>query len=67
MADITMCPGTNCPHKEKCYRFTAKPCEYWQAYFTEPPIKDGKCEYYWGENAEFMMYEIDGTVNLILE
>ncbi len=30
----------------------AKPSEYWQSYFTEPPIKDGKCEYYWGENAE---------------
>jgi len=52
MPDITMCPGTNCPHKEKCYRFMAKPSEYWQSYFTEPPIKDGKCEYYWGENAE---------------
>jgi hypothetical protein len=50
--DITMCPGTNCPYKETCYRFTAKPSEYWQSYFTEPPIKDGKCDMYWGENAE---------------
>jgi hypothetical protein len=52
MPDITMCPGTDCPHKEKCYRFTAKPDEYWQSYFMNSPIKDGKCEYYWGENAE---------------
>lgn len=50
MADITMCPGTDCPHKEFCYRFTAKPNEYRQAYFTEPPIKDGNCDMYWGEN-----------------
>jgi hypothetical protein len=44
--------GTNCPHKETCYRYTANPCEYWQAYFTEPPIKDGKCDMYWGKNSE---------------
>jgi hypothetical protein len=50
--DITMCPGTNCPQREKCYRFTAKPDEYWQSYFIDPPIKDGKCDLYWGENAE---------------
>jgi hypothetical protein len=52
MPDITMCPGTNCPQKEKCYRFTAKPSEYMQSYFMEAPIKDDKCDYYWGENAE---------------
>ena len=49
--DITMCPGTNCPHKEKCYRFTAKPGDY-QSYFMESPIKEGKCDYFWGENAQ---------------
>jgi hypothetical protein len=52
MPDITMCPGTNCPQKEKCYRFTAKPSEYMQSYFMKAPIKDGKCDMYWGENAE---------------
>ena len=64
MPDITMCPGTNCPQKEKCYRFTAKPCEHWQAYFTEAPIKEGKCDMYWGENAESVwnqLKEIVGT------
>ncbi len=49
--DITMCPGTGCPHKESCYRFTAKAGEY-QSYFMESPIKEGKCDYFWGENAE---------------
>jgi hypothetical protein len=48
--DITMCKGTNCPQKETCYRFTATPNEYRQSYFTEAPIKEGKCEMYWGEN-----------------
>ena len=24
----------------------------YQSYFTEVPIKDGKCEYYWGEQAD---------------
>lgn len=49
--DITMCVGTNCPHKQKCYRYTAKPSDY-QSYFVKPPIKDGKCDMYWGENAQ---------------
>ena len=49
--DICMCVGTNCPHKESCHRFTAKPSEY-QSYFMEPPIKDGKCEMYWGNISE---------------
>lgn len=49
--DITMCKGTNCPIKEGCYRHTAKPSDY-QSWFMEPPIKDGKCDMYWGENVE---------------
>lgn len=47
--DITMCKGTNCAAKESCYRFTATPNEFRQSYFMEPPIKDGKCDYYWGD------------------
>lgn len=47
--DGTMCVGTNCPYKETCYRFTAIPNEYRQAYFIETPIKDGECEHYWGD------------------
>ena len=48
MPDICMCKGTNCPFKEKCYRFTAKADEY-QSYFIDAPIdKDGKCDMYWG-------------------
>ena len=51
MPDICMCKGTGCPHKEKCYRFTAEPCIY-QSYFLDPPIKDGKCDHYWGKNGQ---------------
>ncbi len=47
-----MCQGTNCPYKESCYRFTAKPSEYMQSYFIKPPFKDGKCEMYWGDLSE---------------
>lgn len=55
--DITMCLGTDCPHKEKCYRYTAKPSEY-QSYFMEAPIKDLKCEMYWGENSQFIWNQL---------
>lgn len=61
MADICMCSGLNCPVKENCYRFTAKADEY-QTYFLDAPIKDGKCEYYWGVNAENIFNELKETV-----
>tara|TARA_R110000744_G_scaffold297586_1_gene407367 strand:- start:578 stop:736 length:159 start_codon:yes stop_codon:yes gene_type:complete len=47
MADITMCDGVKCPFKDKCYRYTAPIMGYRQAMFTETPIKDGLCDYYW--------------------
>ena len=31
MPDIAMCTTTDCPQKEKCYRYTAIP-SYWQSY-----------------------------------
>lgn len=62
MADITMCSGTDCPQKESCYRFTAKPSEYRQSYFMEAPIKDGKCDMYWGENAESIWNQLKEIV-----
>jgi hypothetical protein len=46
-----MCPGTNCPYKESCYRFTAKASD-WQSVFIDSPIKDGKCDYFWGNNSQ---------------
>ena len=56
MPDITMCKGQIgdiiCPYKDKCYRYTAKRNKYRQSFFIELPIKDSKCDYYWGDNAE---------------
>ncbi len=63
MPDITMCPGTDCPHKENCYRYTAKPSKYAQSYFVEAPIKDGgKCDHYWGENGEAIWNQLNDIV-----
>lgn len=63
MPDITMCKGNNCPYKEGCYRYTAKPDKLAQSYFVNPPIKDGKCDHYWGENAEAIWNQLNDIVN----
>ena len=57
MADITKCKGTNCPVASKCRRFTATPSN-WQSYFTEVPLKDGKCDMYWGEKNDLTMDQL---------
>jgi hypothetical protein len=58
MADITMCSGEGCPVKQKCKRFTAIANEHWQSWFAAPPIEDGKCEMYWGDNAESVFNQL---------
>jgi hypothetical protein len=63
MPDITMCEGVLCPHKENCYRFTATPSEFRQSYFLNVPIQEnGKCDYYWGENAEAIWNQLNEIV-----
>jgi hypothetical protein len=62
MADITKCNGQGCPVKEKCYRYTAKESMY-QSYFSEPPIKDNKCDMYWGENSEYIFNQLKEIIN----
>lgn len=47
-----MCHGTECPFKDTCYRYTAEDNPARQSWFTKPPIKDGKCDMYWGEQSE---------------
>lgn len=37
MSDITKCKGTDCPIKEKCYRFTSKEHDLYQSWFFETP------------------------------
>lgn len=46
MPDISMCTGVGCPLKETCYRYKAKPNEYWQSFFMKPPFEKGKCDHY---------------------
>lgn len=56
MPDFCMCSGGECPRKENCYRFTAKPDTYVQSYFVAPPFrlvvvdgdfKQAECQYFW--------------------
>lgn len=58
MPDIAMCWGDNCPIKETCYRFTAKPSKWRQSFLAESPIKeDNTCEYFmeiWDKSKERM-------------
>ena len=49
--DIAKCKGDGCPVKERCYRFTAKAGVY-QSYFVDVPIKDGKCDVFWGDKTQ---------------
>ena len=48
MPDITMCPGKTCKIKDSCYRYTAKPSQFRQSYFTSLPMNsNGDCNNYW--------------------
>jgi len=49
MPDISMCNGYDCPKRNKCYRFTARPDEYWQSYMNPPGKWIGRqfeCEFF---------------------
>lgn len=48
-----MCQDKDCPLKESCYRYTAKPSE-WQSWFSESPRDGDKCEMYWGSESEYI-------------
>lgn len=52
MPDITMCKGGDCPLKETCYRYTAKPTPHWQSFFAEPPFTGNECAHYWEDSEE---------------
>jgi len=55
MPDIAKCKGEGCDKKERCYRYTAEPDEYYQTYGYFDP--EG-CEYFW---------EIEHNVKNILQ
>jgi hypothetical protein len=68
MSDITKCHGFECPMKESCKRFTAKPNEFAQSYFLDPPYKindDGfSCDMYWGATAEAVWGTLQDAVGV---
>jgi hypothetical protein len=43
MPDITMCLNHSCKNNKNCYRYTAKPNEWRQAYSEFAPDGDGNC------------------------
>jgi len=63
MVDIAKCEGQkgliHCPYKENCYRFTAKADELYQSYFMELPLKNGKCDHYWGKDGEKIWNKVE--------
>ena len=61
--DITLCKGNNCPIKEQCKRYTSTPNPLYQSYFTESPIKDGKCDMFWGDVADNIMEQLKTITN----
>lgn len=61
MPDIAKCWGGDCPVKENCFRYTAKPSDR-QSYFVNPPYENGKCVYYWGDAHENLMKELEEIV-----
>jgi len=62
MADITKCVGTDCPVKETCYRFTAPVTDFQQSWFCNCPLKDSKCDMYWGENAQSIYSQLQDII-----
>ncbi len=46
MPDITMCHGGDCPMKDSCLRYTARPGS-WQVYFVDLPLERDKCSKFW--------------------
>ena len=48
MPDITMCQEDKCPRRNSCYRYTARPDQYWQSYFAKKPCDDyATCREFW--------------------
>lgn len=48
MPDISMCDNQSCPSNKYCYRFTATPSQYRQAYASFTLEEDEmSCSYFW--------------------
>jgi len=56
--DITKCSGKNCNLKDTCYRYKSESKDE-----IIPPIKDGKCDMYWGDGANNLLNNIKEILN----
>lgn len=65
--DITKCKGETCPLKDRCYRYTAKACEYYQSYFIKEPYKiknnKFKCDYLWTDDNQSVLAELNSILS----
>ena len=57
MPDISKCKGETqegfiCPKRDTCYRYTS-PDSMLQTYFTDPPMFNKTCDYYWDHSKEY--------------
>ena len=53
----TKCSGFLCPLKDNCERYNAIGGD-WEYYFTEPPYKDGECEFFLGDEPRIILKKI---------
>jgi len=60
MPDIAMCRNAGCSKRKQCYRYMAKPNEYWQAYNNYVYDKNTGCDHFWSlQTAETEIVEDD--------
>jgi len=57
MSNIKMCSGLGCDLKNECYRHMAS-YPYLKSFFSKPPIKNKKCDY-------FIVLDTDNNSNKI--
>lgn len=60
-----MCSGQGCKFRLSCHRFTATFNPNRQSIFTDPPIKDGECKYFWDNENESIFLQYDEVKNQI--
>lgn len=73
MPDISMCENINCKKRKSCYRYLAKPDEYWQSYALFNSEGTQSCQHYWRINIKketrplCSLEEADAKVKRIFE
>lgn len=63
MNDITRCKGLFCPVKDDCIRYNIGPIEDGEPYFSKPPFNNSKCDFFWGEQSQFIFNQLKDIVN----